>query len=137
MNESVSSDTPLNAVELAIATARQAATTGTPSSIDEEMVAQTIWANDLIVPSRTPANRMEELQPLTFSRPGVTVIAAFSDPRRVGDLAQEAPHLLVLSGRELFTRIADGLGVVINPRTPALGMEISASGIRQAVNSFA
>jgi len=121
---------PTNAVERAIVDGRA-------GHADSRSVAEAVWVAPLIVPSGVPAQGLHELAPIIFDREGVPMIAVFSDPSRVQELAAEAPYFIVLSGRELMTRMTPGHGLVINPRTLPIGMEISPEGIAETVQTFA
>jgi hypothetical protein len=103
---------------------------GRSGRLEEYVVADGVWNSPIVVSSATAAKGFEDLVPVLFDRDGTPMLAVFSDPRRIGDVAQKAPYFLVMTGGELFRRLRPEYGVVLNPRTFALGMEFLPESIR-------
>jgi hypothetical protein len=106
-------------------------------NVDGRTLAESIWQSPLIIPSRVPARSIEEVSPLTFDKNGTPMLAVFTDQTRVGQLAEIGRYFIVLTGQQLYTRMAPGRGIVFNPRTVELGVEVSPDGVAEAVQAFA
>ncbi|UUO06929.1 SseB family protein [Blastopirellula sp. J2-11] len=54
--------------------------------------------------------------PLSFQDPDQgRMIAVFSDPSRTASFQEQAPHVLALSGSQVFQSLPAGHGIVLNP----------------------
>ena len=73
--------------------------------------------------------------PLLFDKQGVLHVAVFTDPARVGNHAQQAPHQIRWLMLDVLRRVPGGYGVVINPGT-SLGFEISPAGVGEILRDF-
>lgn len=74
--------------------------------------------------------------PLLFDKQGTLHVAVFTDPARVGNHAQQAPHQIRWLMLDVLRRVPGGYGVVINPST-SLGFEISPGGVGEILKDFA
>ena len=74
--------------------------------------------------------------PLLFDKQGTLHVAVFTDPARVGNHAQQAPHQIRWLMLDVLRRVPGGYGVVINPGT-SLGFEISPGGVGEILKDFA
>ncbi len=74
--------------------------------------------------------------PLLFDKQGTLHVAVFTDPARVDNHAQQAPHQIRWLMLDVLRRVPGGYGVVINPGT-SLGFEISPGGVGEILKDFA
>jgi len=74
--------------------------------------------------------------PLLFDKQGTLHVAVFTDPARVGNHAQQAPHQIRWLMLDVLRCVPGGYGVVINPGT-SLGFEISPGGVGEILKDFA
>jgi hypothetical protein len=102
---------------------------GRAGRADQFVVADAVWNTPIAVSSATPAKGFEDLAPVLFDRDGTPMVAAFSDPSRIGEVGEKAGYFLLMTGGELFRRLRPEFGVVLNPRTFELGMEFLPTSI--------
>ncbi|MBO9516204.1 MAG: SseB family protein [Variovorax sp.] len=111
----------LNQLELVLAHAR----TG---SLTMDDLLKELADSDLVVPSRTaPVAGGTPFRPLLLVKDQGTLMACFTDRSRVGDFTSVAPHLVVMTGRDVLSALPAGMGLVINPGT-SLNLEIFPDG---------
>ncbi|MCL7713391.1 SseB family protein [Stenotrophomonas mori] len=73
--------------------------------------------------------------PLLFDKQGVLHVAVFTHEARVGNHAQQAPHTVRWTMREVLHRVPGGYGVVVNPGA-TLGLELSPAGVGELLKDF-
>ena len=73
--------------------------------------------------------------PLTYDRHGTPMLAAFTDPGRIGALSDVAQYCLVMNGLQVLRRIPPGHGVVINPGLE-MGLDLSPDGIKRILSEL-
>lgn len=90
--------------------------------------AAVLWPATLVVPSSRPLGPEIDLDAcFTFGSDGARVLAVFTDRDQVGEFA--APHLLEVTGGELFHRIPSGTGIFFNPERPD-ALQLIGEGLR-------
>jgi len=110
-----------NSLEMVLAHAR----TG---SLTMEDLLNEFADSELLVASRTEViEGGAPFRPLLLFRDQNTVMACFTDRRRIGDFASVAPHAIVMKGIDVLRALPPGMGLVINPGT-SLNLEFFPDG---------
>jgi hypothetical protein len=87
-----------------------------------------LWPATLVVPSARPLGAEIDLDAcFTFGADGDRMLAAFTDRDQLAEFA--APHLLEITGGELFQRMPTGTGIVLNPERPDT-LPLAGEGLR-------
>jgi hypothetical protein len=104
-------DRELTVLETAISKASE-------NLIASQTVLWTFAASTIYVASGSDVGEdLEGFQPLLFEREGTPILAIFSMPDMVGDLADTAPYLVTMTGEDLLNRMPADSGFVMNPRS--------------------
>ena len=101
----------------------------------EELIGSFLAA-EVVLPSGAPAEGSDEIVPLLFEVEGATMLAVFTDPRRIGEFADIAPYLITMSGRDIMVRLPPDGGIVINPTTAEVGFEISPEAVAATLQNL-
>lgn len=117
------SDAPRTVAELAIVRSRE-------QKISPQAALWAVAASVLVVPTTTTdaTTTLTDFTPVFVGRADQQFLVVFTVPERVGRFSDTAPAFIEMLGADLLTRVAPGVGVVVNPET-ALGFELPANGV--------
>jgi len=87
----------------------------------------------LIVPSRSVA--AESFEPLIFAPNDLPLLAVFTSRDRAAVFAEDAPHTVVMLGRQVLEGLQPGVGLLVNPGS-GLGFEMEARGVASALGAI-
>jgi hypothetical protein len=87
--------------------------------LDMAALMEGFLAADLYVPSASPMERIDEIEPLIWNLDGHDMIAVFTHPDRALPFQELTPNLAVMSGRKFVAVMPRGAGIFVNPRTEA------------------
>lgn len=87
----------------------------------------------LIVPSRSVA--AESFEPLIFAPNDLPLLVVFTARDRAVVFAEDAPHTVVMLGRQLLEGLQPGVGLLVNPGS-GLGFEMEARGVASALGAI-
>jgi len=88
----------------------------------------------LIVPSRAVA--AESFEPLIFAPNDLPLLAVFTARDRAAVFAEDAPHTVIMLGRQVLEGLQPGVGLLVNPGS-GLGFEMEARGVAAALGAIA
>ena len=104
--------------------------------IELQEFLQCFLKTELIVPSGTKVRPDGSgLAPLLFDKSGMQMMGVFTSSKRSSIFDDRAPFCVKISGRELFSRVPSGIGIVVNPGYD-IGFEISSSGLKRVLQDM-
>lgn len=91
---------------------------------------------DVFIPSGTEVLKDGSgMTPLIFSENDKNIIGIFTSLSRASLFKDKTPFCLSMKGIELFQRIPDGFGVVVNPGYDK-GFDLPAEGIKNIIRDY-
>jgi hypothetical protein len=91
---------------------------------------------ELIVPSASPAESLQAIEPLLWQHDGANLVGVFTHPDRALIYAEMTPHVAMMIGRKAVSILGPDTGLLVNPGSEHFSFVIPPTAIASMRKEF-